>query len=230
MSAGPAPIPANLKQAVITKLTNSQQLIAGESFVLDATKFSAIQNAIISNDKINEVELTKYEEIAKAPFGVATGNQGQVVAGSEGRPISVPFPTDITNQSSYIAEFILKKRAAIVYMCMLYIKKIKESEQAKLKETKQLKSVLAALSSLKTNMISIKEKDKNLQKVSIQTIQVVNDPVSDNMVTNINNILNEVTAMIEAKNASGRTKDDLLKEIIPFIATSATVDTASLPK
>lgn len=184
------------RSAVIEKvMENTLDLINKEIFTLDNAKFQAIKLKIIpkaaqaqaqpQQQDINNI-IAQYKSIATSQI-----TEGKV--------------TD-----KMVAEYILKKRAALVYMCMLYIKKLDES---KTQETDKLKAIILQLDVLKKIVY------QGLSKTITDTLQNANKTDQEKAMALIADITQNVTTLIEEK----QKKDALFDDIIPFVATKAEV-------
>lgn len=172
------------RSAVIAIVTKSDlDLINEDTFTLDTLKFNAIKEKISQKQTQDEI-ITSYKTAA----------------------IEQTFPS--TNVDT-VAKYILKKRAALVYMCMLYIQKLNESKN---QETTKLKTILDQLQLLKN---TVGQTEPNVKNTDI-----------DKATALISAITTDVTTLIQEK----KKKDALFDDIIPFVATRAEVSDDFLNK
>ena len=118
--------------------------------------------------------------------------------------------------STYIANYIIKKRAALVYMCILYLEqldKISESNTKCSVSEKEFQNLYSKINEIQ-NLTGSKNAVTAVTAVTaVKALDVVNDK--------LNSLLSDVKKLQEqatVNNAALKKKNDLLLEIIPFIA------------
>lgn len=174
------------RRAVIAIVNGSTlELINDENFTLDNAKFQAIKLKIIpkaaqaqAQDAINNI-IAQYKKIATSPI------------------------TESKVTEEIVANYILKKRAALVYMCMLYIKKLEESRT---QESGKLKAIITQLEKLKLIV----------GQTPVTTNASTDESKAETLITAITT---DVNTLISEK----AKKDALFDDIIPFVATKAEV-------
>lgn len=125
-------------------------------------------------------------------------------------------------QADIFASYIIKKRAALVYMCMLYVKKLKESEQRKVNDIDELIKIINNLNTLKDKVTSANanitwENVRSSTNTTTTTTTTVNT-AETTALNLINGISKHVEKLLAKRKTEKDDSDNLLKDIIPFIA------------
>ena len=163
----------------------------------------------INNKYINIKATAKFDELIT--FKTLYKNAAIQILGN--------FTTDIENTdvlATYIANYIIKKRAALVYMCILYLEqldKIAESNTKCSASEKEFQNLYSKINEIQ-NLTESKNAVTAVTAVTaVKALDVVNDK--------LNSLLSDVKklqAQATVNNAALKKKNDLLLEIIPFIA------------
>lgn len=181
------------QQSMVTKVKN---IIAQERLEL----INSVDNDWTLDkklyDRINTItdltsSITSYETLAKSP----------------------PSNTFTQNPEEFIAKYILKKRAALVYMCMLYIQKLRDSKKREDEEKKKLAEIVDKLNKLKQVV-------KNAQGSSSPQINIANfnNATPETISSGIDSIQNDLIALLDEMKKRAEESNNLLNDIIPFIA------------
>ena len=185
-------------QTTVNELLKNTGLIhcnnANNSWSLSATYSN------IEKDITDISYLTSYKTSAGAKLKVEiTSETGEA------------FNNKIAEQAT---EYIVKKRAALVYICGLYILKIKEKDQSVEEEKIKLQKILDSVNALH-RQVNVDKKDNVFNPKSTTSEQ------ETQLIAKLATVSEALTALLKKKAEGEKEKDTLLKEIIPFIAKQA---------
>lgn len=210
------------------------------TFKIGQTNVTSALNSLIPNEKepkiINGKDWklsTKYQDIVN----LFTNNKGQieVLLQTYKGIANMQIPEQFSAET--ITTYIKKKRAAIVYICLLYLQKLDASVGSKQQEIQNQKDEIDRLNNI---IKAIKNEANTFERVP--NTRFVNTNTNTNskhsstpgdIAKFLNNIAEKLEALmakkdeeiaklqadLNAKTAEIKEKDGLLNKIIPFIAS-----------
>lgn len=221
---------AALNAGINTLSDDDYKLIKGNSWSL-SSKYQDILTAYNTAATAITNLIAKYKEMADITVDESVGAVGAV--GSVGAAVGAAVGAEVgTNKTLiiHLVKYTIKKRAALVYMCLLYIQKLKESEGKKAEELAKINDIITKVQELRKgiteNLYDVSNATEKGAKNAANAANAAANKTAANAKTDKLDAINvyitavqaELTALAEKKKKELEDKDNLLKDIIPFIS------------
>jgi len=158
--------------------------------------------------------ISKYKKMADINFD--NGTDADAAVGEAVTALGTASTDTDKLLITHLVKYTIKKRAALVYMCLLYIQKLKEAQGKKEEELTKLNTIITNLGKLRDILNT--EPKNSIITTTTTTNATATDKNAASKFEYIAKVQTELTALANKKKAELDNKNNLLKDIIPFIS------------